>query len=179
MKDFRRIACCNTIYKCITTILANKLKSTLKEVVGLHQTPYVPDRSIVDGIFIIHEMVCGYHKKTGKPRCAMKLDWSVCEYSLVLRDSEWQYAGVFEGWKGAETYLFILVMVYFSALLKEYATDISDGEGKMLSSVLAIPVLSLPVRYLGIPLTTRQLSVHDCRSLVEKVKKKIDGWGNQ
>ncbi|GAA0162337.1 hypothetical protein LIER_39396 [Lithospermum erythrorhizon] len=53
VKDFRSIACCNVIYKCISTIIANRLKSTLSEVVGIQQTTYVPGRSIYDGIMLM------------------------------------------------------------------------------------------------------------------------------
>ncbi|GAA0156654.1 hypothetical protein LIER_14097 [Lithospermum erythrorhizon] len=35
MKDFRPISCCNTVYKCITTILVNRLKQTLSGIIGL------------------------------------------------------------------------------------------------------------------------------------------------
>ncbi|GAA0165577.1 hypothetical protein LIER_40010 [Lithospermum erythrorhizon] len=35
MKDFKSISCCNIIYKCITTILANRLKGTLDALIGL------------------------------------------------------------------------------------------------------------------------------------------------
>ncbi|GAA0184441.1 hypothetical protein LIER_31729 [Lithospermum erythrorhizon] len=89
MKDFRPIACCNTIYKCISTILANRLKQTLQGVIGLQQTAYVPGRSIADGIFIMQEMVCGYHKKTGKPRCALKVDITKA-YDTIHWDFLWK-----------------------------------------------------------------------------------------
>ncbi|CAN1192276.1 LINE-1 retrotransposable element ORF2 protein [Linum perenne] len=38
------------------------------------------------------------------------------------------------------------------------------------------PIGSLPVRYLGVPLITGKLSSADCRSLVDKITKHIQGW---
>ncbi|GAA0158164.1 hypothetical protein LIER_15261 [Lithospermum erythrorhizon] len=38
MKEYRPISCYNTVYKCITTILANRLKHTLHNVIALQQT---------------------------------------------------------------------------------------------------------------------------------------------
>ncbi|GJX65786.1 RNA-directed DNA polymerase, eukaryota, reverse transcriptase zinc-binding domain protein [Tanacetum coccineum] len=37
----------------------------------------------------------------------------------------------------------------------------------------------LPVRYLGIPLTAKTLSIADCRVLIEKVKNRILDWRNK
>ncbi|GAA0177615.1 hypothetical protein LIER_42285 [Lithospermum erythrorhizon] len=41
------------------------------------------------------------------------------------------------------------------------------------------PNLKLSVRYLGIPLTTKQLSTSDCRGLIEKIKLKFESWGSK
>jgi hypothetical protein len=42
--------------------------------------------------------------------------------------------------------------------------------------VLKMPEGSLPVRYLGVPLITRRLSVVDCEVLVAKIAGRIDSW---
>ncbi|GJR46700.1 hypothetical protein Tco_1314803, partial [Tanacetum coccineum] len=46
---------------------------------------------------------------------------------------------------------------------------------------LAIPFREgeLPVRYLGVPLTSKMLSIADYKVLVEKVKKRIFDWRNK
>ncbi|XP_038990950.1 uncharacterized protein LOC120113971 [Hibiscus syriacus] len=38
---------------------------------------------------------------------------------------------------------------------------------------------SLPVRYLGVPLVTRKLSVKECRSLIDKIRAKLNSWANK
>ncbi|GAA0168820.1 hypothetical protein LIER_40646 [Lithospermum erythrorhizon] len=56
---------------------------------------------------------------------------------------------------------------------------VEDERMKMLSSMLEISVGCLPVRYLGIPLTTKQLRAQDCRVFIEKIRGKIEGRGNK
>ncbi|KAL0295648.1 UNVERIFIED_CONTAM: putative ribonuclease H protein [Sesamum calycinum] len=38
---------------------------------------------------------------------------------------------------------------------------------------------SLPVKYLGIPLTSSRLTIADCRPLIDKVDTRLAGWNNQ
>ncbi|GAA0183954.1 hypothetical protein LIER_31278 [Lithospermum erythrorhizon] len=48
-----------------------------------------------------------------------------------------------------------------------YFAGVAEVKEAKLSNIVGIPVSALHVRYLGIPLTTRQISNHDCRVLVE------------
>ncbi|GAA0164487.1 hypothetical protein LIER_20108 [Lithospermum erythrorhizon] len=256
--------------------LLMKLKDTLQGVIGIQQTAYVPGRSVSDGIMLMQELVCGYDRKSGAPRCAIKVDimkaydtlqWDflwvvlkVLEYPVVFVN--WlkacvQFAwfsvsinrnlnGYFKSERGVRQsdslslYLFIIVMDYFSELLKSkvatgdfdfhpryreigvvninfaddlfilcranekslktvkrvlamfgdcsdlkpnlakstcYFARIVDMEEVRLSNIMGIPISALPVRYLGIPLTTKQISSYDCRVLVDKVRNRIEGWG--
>ncbi|GAA0138506.1 hypothetical protein LIER_34941 [Lithospermum erythrorhizon] len=38
------------------------------------QTAYVPGKNIADGILLMQELVCGYHRKEGKAMCTLKID---------------------------------------------------------------------------------------------------------
>jgi hypothetical protein len=72
--DFRPIACCNVIYKCITKIIANRMLPLLRDLVSMNQSAFIPNRSISENVLLAQEIVRNYHKETGKPRCAMKVD---------------------------------------------------------------------------------------------------------
>ncbi|GAA0162198.1 hypothetical protein LIER_39368 [Lithospermum erythrorhizon] len=74
MKNFGPIACCNTIYKGISAILAPRIKTMLPKVIGINQSTYIPGGQITDGILLMQELVCGYHRKSGMPICALKVD---------------------------------------------------------------------------------------------------------
>ena len=46
MSVFRLFSCCNIIYKCITKLLANRLKACLDILMSPTQTAFIPGRSI-------------------------------------------------------------------------------------------------------------------------------------
>lgn len=74
IKGYRPNACCNTVYKCITKILANRLQSVLPKIIGPTQSALIKGRSIMDNILPMQELVRGYHRDQGPARCAIKLD---------------------------------------------------------------------------------------------------------
>ena len=67
MKDFRSISLCNVLYKIISKILVKKLKSFLSPVVSENQAAFIPERHIIDNVFIAHEV---FHFLRVKKRCA-------------------------------------------------------------------------------------------------------------
>jgi hypothetical protein len=48
--EFRPISCCNTIYKCIAKLIANRIKGLLSNLVGPFQSTFVVGRNISDNI---------------------------------------------------------------------------------------------------------------------------------
>jgi len=50
MGEYRPIACCNTIYKCISMVLAQRLKQILPNLVDETQSAFVASRRISDNI---------------------------------------------------------------------------------------------------------------------------------
>ncbi|XP_028066993.1 uncharacterized protein LOC114269841 [Camellia sinensis] len=72
--DYRPISCCNTVYKCIAKILANRIKKVLPDVIDSVQSAFVQGRRISDNIFLSQELMRGYHRGSGSPRCAMKFN---------------------------------------------------------------------------------------------------------
>lgn len=44
------------------------------------------------------------------------------------------------------------------------------------SDLFGIPIGSLPIKYLGVPLRREKLSYLDCESLLDKVNNKINSW---
>ncbi|XP_062155223.1 uncharacterized protein LOC133863288 [Alnus glutinosa] len=86
MSEYRPIACCNVVYKCITKILANRLIHGLDEVIGSNQGAFIPKRGIAENILLAQEVVCDYHKTNGVPRCTLKVDLMKAYDSL-----DWEY----------------------------------------------------------------------------------------
>jgi len=74
MCEYRPISCCNVVYKCITKILANCLRAGLEDIISLNQGAFIPYRSIAENILLAQDIVSDYHKSSGRPRCALKVD---------------------------------------------------------------------------------------------------------
>ncbi|XP_022014977.1 uncharacterized protein LOC110914496 [Helianthus annuus] len=72
--DYRPIACCNVLYKCISKIVADRIKVALNDIVSINQSAFVPGRRISDNIMLTQELMHNYHRHSGPPRCAFKVD---------------------------------------------------------------------------------------------------------
>ncbi|XP_061342057.1 uncharacterized protein LOC133288347 [Gastrolobium bilobum] len=66
MKQFRPIALCNTVYKGLSKILVNKIKSFIGELVSPNQVIFIPKRNIQDNIIIVQELIHSMHRTQGK-----------------------------------------------------------------------------------------------------------------
>lgn len=76
MRDYRPISCCNVIYKVISKIIANRLKSVLPKFISGNQSAFVKDRLLIENLLLATELVKDYHKDRISERCAIKIDIS-------------------------------------------------------------------------------------------------------
>ena len=73
--QFRPISLCNTIYKIISKIMANRMRPILERIIDPVQTAFIPNRSIQDNILLTHEIMNKFNKMKGKKAwVALKLD---------------------------------------------------------------------------------------------------------
>nr|GEZ01283.1 putative RNA-directed DNA polymerase, eukaryota, reverse transcriptase zinc-binding domain protein [Tanacetum cinerariifolium] len=65
VKDFRHISLVGSLYKIIAKILANRLVGVLGDIVSEVQSAFIADRQILDGMFILNEVLqwCKVKKK--------------------------------------------------------------------------------------------------------------------
>ena len=103
LKDFRPISCCNTVYKCISKLIASRLKHVLPSFINEAQSAFIQGRHIGDNILMAQELVRGYHLSSSSPNCALKIDimkafdsvrWDFLWDSLLLLG----FPLVFIGW---------------------------------------------------------------------------------
>ncbi|GJV34890.1 RNA-directed DNA polymerase, eukaryota, reverse transcriptase zinc-binding domain protein [Tanacetum coccineum] len=191
--EFRPIACCNVIYKCISKILTNRIKDSLNKLVNLNQSAFIQGRNIQDNILLTQELLKGYNRKGGSKRCALKIDIAKA-YDTIH--------GYFCGGRGLRQgdpispYLFTLVMEVFTlimahktrssthfrdknsiSIIKEALEDFSIVSGlkpNLNKSTIFLGnvnnVGSLPAKYLGVPLVTKRLSRENLKD-IERVLK--------
>lgn len=72
--DFRPIACCQVVYRCITKMLANRMKLFLPTIISGNQSAFVKGRCISENFMLAQELVNGYKGKKLSPRFAIKVD---------------------------------------------------------------------------------------------------------
>lgn len=73
MSHYRPISCCNTLYKCISKLLAGRLKLLMPHLISFNQSAFISKRSIGDNIMLAQALVKDYHSSEPS-RCAIKLD---------------------------------------------------------------------------------------------------------
>ena len=275
MKDYRPISCCNVLYKVISKLLANRMKSLLPLFISLNQSAFVKDRLLMENVLLASELVKSYHKESVTERCAVKIDVSKAfdsvQWSFLLTVLEalnfpvkfivWirkcielasfsvqvngELAGYFNSKRGLRQgcslspYLFVICMQVLSTLLDKaaiekkigyhpyckelrlthicFADDVlvfTDGRKRSIEGVLEVfkkfaeisglnislekstlflagvkaedseAILeqfpfeagSLPVRYLGLPLLTKKMNVHDYSPLIARIRSRISSW---
>ncbi|KAF3777152.1 Transposon TX1 uncharacterized protein [Nymphaea thermarum] len=79
--EFRPIALCNSLYKFMSKLLANRMKNILTRIIGKEQCAFIPDRSMYENVILAHEVVHSL-QSSKRPSCYLKLDMSKA-YDLV------------------------------------------------------------------------------------------------
>ncbi|XP_062088959.1 uncharacterized protein LOC133795527 [Humulus lupulus] len=74
--DYRPIACCSTLYKCMAKLICKRLALVLPDLVQPNQRAFVKGRSIAHNIMIFQDLIKNYGRTSTSSRCAIKIDLS-------------------------------------------------------------------------------------------------------
>ncbi|CAA7020347.1 unnamed protein product [Microthlaspi erraticum] len=103
LKDFRPIACLNTLYKVITRLLSERLKNVLPGIILPNQTAFVKDQLLLENVLLASEIVQGYHREGFEKRITLKVNISKAfdsvRWDFLLNVLEaYQIPSVFLNW---------------------------------------------------------------------------------
>ncbi|XP_062099754.1 uncharacterized protein LOC133805589 [Humulus lupulus] len=74
--DYRPIACCSTVYKCIAKLMCLRLAEVLPSLVNQNQGAFIKGRSLAHNVMILQDLLKNYQRKIVSPRCTIKIDIS-------------------------------------------------------------------------------------------------------
>ncbi|XP_048626442.1 uncharacterized protein LOC125594173 [Brassica napus] len=196
--EFRPISCCNTVYKVISKLLANRLKQILPSIISNSQSAFIPGRSLAENALNFPRSFTNLIKQ-----CL-----TTTSFSIAING---ELCGYFKGTRGLRQgdplspYLFVLVMEVFCCMLngsysagligyhpkaehpqvvwpfyESLQTDLFTGglnldETNDLAS-LGFNLGSFPIRYLGLPLMHRKLRIVDYRPLLDRLRSYFTSW---
>ncbi|GKA48560.1 RNA-directed DNA polymerase, eukaryota, reverse transcriptase zinc-binding domain protein [Tanacetum coccineum] len=82
VSDFRPIACCNVIYKCISKIMTNRIKGVLDSLVNENQSAFIGGRQITDNILLSQELFRDYNRKLNIKKVSFKIDLQMADDTI-------------------------------------------------------------------------------------------------
>ncbi|XP_013639673.1 PREDICTED: uncharacterized protein LOC106344925 [Brassica oleracea var. oleracea] len=72
--DFRLISCCNLVYKVITKIIVNRLKSILQSSISRNQAAFLKGQSLGENGLLASDLIRNYRSSSCPRRCMLKVD---------------------------------------------------------------------------------------------------------
>ncbi|GJY88850.1 RNA-directed DNA polymerase, eukaryota, reverse transcriptase zinc-binding domain protein [Tanacetum coccineum] len=163
--DYRPIACCNVIYKCISKVITNRIKAFLNDLIDMNQSSFIKGRHISDNIMVAQELMYGYsrNKKIGNRMASLKLEGGLGKGIMRALDE------------------FCLAFELRPNMAKStvFYGNVKDEVKRDIEIVMPFSEGILHVKYLGIPLDSSRIFKNDCKVLIENVKKRIDDWRNK
>lgn len=78
VSDFRPISLCNVLYKIISKVMVNKLKTVMGKIISDEQTDFIQGRLISDNVLLAYESLHAmkHSGQGGRSTMAIKLDMS-------------------------------------------------------------------------------------------------------
>ncbi|XP_056691895.1 uncharacterized protein [Spinacia oleracea] len=186
--DFRPITCCSIIYKCISKILCEKIGSVLPDVISQNQDLKKAYDTVEWGF--IEEVIVDL----GFPSHFVQLIMTcltTTRYSILINGVPTDLIQPRRGLRQGDKESVQLLLSSFARFSSTTGLQVNPAKSSIyccggtvslreeLVSVSGFGKGVLPFRYLGVPISTKNLNAADCELLVEKMVTKIKIWSSR
>ncbi|XP_074278270.1 uncharacterized protein LOC141601863 [Silene latifolia] len=172
--QFRPIACCNTVYKCMAKVVCSRLSSILPDIIHLSQSAFIAGRDIVGNILICQDLIKLYKRKNCSPRLMMNIDLQKAYDSI-----EWSYLN--EMLRGDLESVTLLLRAFGTFSLASglqmnkdksnfYCNGVTESIVQAIENALDMRRATIPFKYLGVKIMPKRLGILELSVL--------DGQGN-
>ncbi|XP_062114155.1 uncharacterized protein LOC133825193 [Humulus lupulus] len=168
--DYRPIAYCSTLYKCIAKLLCSRMALVLPDLIQLNHGAFIRGRSIAHNIMIFQDLIKNYRRTSTSPRCWIMVCLKNTSYSLLMN-------GRVQGTRSAVS-IFKEVLVKFSATtglsINANKSHIFFGgviatERRIIAQEIQLPEGSFPLKLKLLSWTSRHLSFAGQMQLIHSV----------
>ncbi|GKA14811.1 RNA-directed DNA polymerase, eukaryota, reverse transcriptase zinc-binding domain protein [Tanacetum coccineum] len=201
VKDYRPISLIGSMYKIISKILANRLVVVLGVLVNEIQSDFVADKQILDGPFILNELV-QWCKKKKKQSMVFKVDFEKAG-SVIVNGSPTEEFQLYKGLKQGDPlspFLFILVMeslhISFQRVVdvvlecfnrasglrinmtksKLLGISVKDDKVEQAAEKIGCNTLKIPFSYLGSKIGGCMSRIKTWNETVERMADRLSKW---
>ncbi|GJX83607.1 RNA-directed DNA polymerase, eukaryota, reverse transcriptase zinc-binding domain protein [Tanacetum coccineum] len=196
VKDFRPISLIGSTYKIIAKILANRLVVVLGDIVNEVQSAFIAGRQILDGPFILNEVLHWCNKKK-KKSLIFKVDFEKAYDSVrwdflddVLKKfgfgNKWcnwiqcclksSRGSILVNGSPTEEFQFFKGLRINMSKSKIMGVHVENAYVNQAASKLGCLVLNSPFSFLGTKVGEAMSRIQAWKEVVEKVKSRLSKW---
>nr|XP_010321228.1 uncharacterized protein LOC104647500 [Solanum lycopersicum] len=160
VKEYRPIACCTVLYKIISKVITKRMHEVIHTVICESHAGVIPGRKIADNIIMAYELVKAYTRRNISPRSMLNIDLQKAYDSV-----EWPFLEQ------------VMANLTKSSI---YCGGVQMEVRQQIIQQLGYTMEELPFKYLGVPLSTKKLTIIQCHTgstfiIPAKIIKVIEG----
>ncbi|XP_062099812.1 uncharacterized protein LOC133805659 [Humulus lupulus] len=178
--DYRPIACCNTLYKCISKLLCTRISEVLPFLVHSNQGAFIKNRNLAHNIMIFQDLLKGYTRKNISARCIMKIDLSKA-YDTV----DWLFVEKLLKSLCFPSKFINWIMICLKGLSANKSKSniffggVKDEAKLKILDLMQMDEGTFPLKYLGVHLRPTKWKAADCGVILDKLHKNLNCWASR